>query len=94
MTASAASSIAHEAAKEPAVAALVAGRRPVQESLRTAISWLLSLAIGVAGALALFPVPVLLGTAPFWTLPRGIVGGSWADMEVALSGYDAFVRGA
>lgn len=55
--------------------------------------WLLSLTVGLAGALALFPVPVLLGTARFWTLPRGIVGGSWADMEIALSGYDAFVRG-
>lgn len=66
----------------------------MQAGLHAAIPWLLSLAIGVAGALALFPVPVLLGTAPFWTLPRGIVGGSWADMEIALSGYDAFVRGA
>ncbi len=62
--------------------------------LKTTWPWLLSLAIGVVGALALFPVPVLLGRAPFWTLPRGIVGGSWADMEIALSGYDAFVRGA
>ncbi len=61
--------------------------------LHTAWPWLLSIAIGVAGALTLFPAPVLLGTAPFWTLPRGIVGGSWADMEIALSGYDAFVRG-
>ena len=77
-----------------AVAAPGACHRPAQEGLHAAVPWLLSLAIGVAGALALFPVPVLLGRAPFWTLPRGIVGASWADMEIALSGYDAFARGA
>jgi len=94
MTGSAAPSIGRGAAADLAVAAPAASRRPAQASLHAAIPWLLSLAIGVAGALALFPVPVLLGRAPFWTLPRGIVGGSWADMEIALSGYDAFVRGA
>lgn len=94
MTRSVALSIARGAATEPAVAAPAASRRPAQAGLHAAIAWLLSLAIGAAGALALFPVPVLLGTARFWTLPRGIVGASWADMEVALSGYDAFVRGA
>lgn len=58
------------------------------------VPWLLSLAAGCIGALALFPVPVLVGTAPFWRYPRGIVGGSWADMATALSGYEAFVRDA
>lgn len=56
--------------------------------------WLLSLAAGLGGALALFPLPVLLGTASFWDYPRGIVGGSWGDMAIALSGYEAFVRDA
>ena len=46
----------------------------------------------MAGALALFPPPVLLGTAPYWDNPRGIVGGSWADMAQASSGYAAYVR--
>lgn len=58
------------------------------------IAWFLSFVIGCAGAWVLFPIPVLLGTAPFWTYPSGIAGGSWADMATALSGYDAFVRDA
>jgi hypothetical protein len=57
-----------------------------------ALPWLLSLAAGVAGALALLPAQVLLGTSPFWDNPRGIVGGSWGDMLAASSGYVAFVR--
>ncbi len=57
-----------------------------------ALPWLLSLATGVAGALALLPVQVLLGTSPFWDSPRGIVGGAWGDMLQASSGYVAFVR--
>jgi len=59
---------------------------------RAAPAWILSLAIGIAGTLALFPLPVLLGTAPFWDYPHGIVGGSWADMATAFSGYDVYVR--
>ena len=57
-----------------------------------ALPWLLSLLAGVAGALALLPLPVLLGTSPFWDNPRGIVGGSWADMLTASSAYVAFAR--
>ena len=94
MTGSAAPSTARSATADLAAAPPAACRRPAQASLHAAIPWLLSLAIGVAGTLALFPVPMLLGTSPFWTLPRGIVSGSWADMEIALSGYDIFVRGA
>lgn len=56
------------------------------------LTWTLSLAIGCGGALALFSWPVLLGIAPYWDHPRGIVPGSWADMVIALSGYEAFVR--
>lgn len=56
------------------------------------LPWGLSLLAGIAGALALFPVPVLLGTAPFWNNPRGVVGGSWGDMAQALSGYLAYVQ--
>jgi Family of unknown function (DUF6311) len=59
-----------------------------------ALPWLLSLLAGVAGALALLPVQVLLGTSPFWDNPRGVVGGSWADMLAASSGYSVFVRDA
>ncbi len=54
--------------------------------------WLLSLAVGLAGALALLPMQVLLGTSPFWDNPRGIVGGAWADMLTASSGYVVFAR--
>ena len=54
--------------------------------------WLLSLVVGLAGALVLLPVQVLLGTSPFWDNPRGIVGGAWADMLTASSGYVVFVR--
>ncbi len=57
-----------------------------------ALPWLLSLAAGVAGALALLPAQVLLGTSPFWDSPRGIVGGAWGDMLAASSGYVAFAR--
>ncbi len=57
-----------------------------------ALPWLVSLLAGLAGALALLPTQVLLGTSPFWDNPRGIVGGSWTDMLTASSGYVAFVR--
>jgi hypothetical protein len=67
--------------------------RPVGRVFLTdRLTWLLSLAIGCGGALALFPMPVLLGTAAYWDHPRGIVPGSWADMIIALSGYEAFLR--
>lgn len=65
---------------------------PAALTRHPALPWLLSLLVGAAGALALFPVPVLLGTAPYWDNPRGIVGGSWADMAQASSGYAAYVR--
>lgn len=65
---------------------------PAALTTRSALPWLLSLLAAVAGVLALFPLPVLLGTAPFWDNPRGIVGGSWADMAQASSGYVAYVR--
>ena len=54
--------------------------------------WLLSLAVGLATILSVFPIPVLLGTAPFWDNPRGIVGGSVVDMAAAQSGYYAYVH--
>ncbi len=56
------------------------------------LAWVLSALIGAAGALAVFPVPVLLGTAEYWHFPHGFVGGSWADMGTAVSGYTAFVQ--
>lgn len=59
-----------------------------------ALPWLLSLLIAAAGTLAVFPLPVLLGTAPFWENPHGIAGESWGDMLQATSGYGAFVRDA
>lgn len=65
--------------------------RPAARRL-PALPWLLSLAAGVAGALALLPLKVLWGTSLFWDNPRGIVGGSWGDMLQASSGYVAFVR--
>ena len=54
--------------------------------------WFLSVLVASAAILTVFPVQVLLGTAPFWNNPRGIVGGSVADMAAAQSGYYAYVR--
>ena len=34
----------------------------------------------------------LLGGSAYWNAPRGLVGGSWADISTALSGYYSFVR--
>ncbi len=65
---------------------------PALAAWHPALPWVLSLLAGLAGAWAMLPLPVLLGTAPFWDNPRGIVGGSWADMLTASSGYVAFVR--
>ena len=59
------------------------------------LSWLtygLSLSIGLGAAVSIFGWPVLLGLAPYWDSPRGIVGNSGLDMLQALSGYDLFVR--
>ena len=52
----------------------------------------LSLSIGLGAAVSIFGWPVLLGIAPYWDSPRGIVGNSGLDMLQALSGYDLFVR--
>ena len=54
--------------------------------------WLLSLLIGIAAALSLFPWPVLAGTAPYWKYPRGIFGSAYSDMATSTAGYYAFVR--
>ncbi len=47
----------------------------------------LALAIGAAHTLAMLPMGVILGTAEFWTFPRGIVAGGQVDMAQELMGY-------
>jgi hypothetical protein len=44
-------------------------------------------AIGVAHTLLMLPPGVILGTAPFWAFPRGIVTGGLVDMGQELMGY-------
>lgn len=58
------------------------------------LAWILSLLAGCAGALAIFPVPVLLGVGDYWQDPHGFVSGSWGDTATAVSGYTAFAREA
>ncbi len=58
------------------------------------VTYVASLAIGLAAAYVTFGGPVLLGTAAFWDSPHGIVGQSGADMLTSLSAYDVFVRDA
>ena len=53
---------------------------------------LLSVAIALACCLLLFDGNFLDGSSPFWRDPHGVIDGSWADMDTALSGYDYFVR--
>jgi hypothetical protein len=36
----------------------------------------------------------LSGTSPYWRTPRGLVGGSYADISTAWSGYENFVHDA
>ena len=61
-------------------------------SARATLVWVLSFAVGCAGALATFPVPVLWGDGAFWLSPHGFVIGSWADMGTALAGYTAYAQ--
>jgi hypothetical protein len=48
----------------------------------------------VAFCLSVFDLGFLAGTSAYWHAPRGLVGGSWADISAALSGYYYFVRDA
>jgi hypothetical protein len=47
----------------------------------------ISVVIGVVHALALMPLPVILGTADYWSFPHGTVPGGVNDMAQALTGY-------
>lgn len=42
--------------------------------------------------LLLFPLQFLSGESLYWQAPGGLVGGSWADISQALSGYYYFVK--
>ena len=64
--------------------------RAADQAGHPVLVWSLSLLVGVAGTLALFPIPVLLGTAPYWNYPQGVMPNSWGDMAAAISGYDAY----
>jgi len=49
-------------------------------------------AIGAAHVLTMFSWRFVLGTAGFWTFPRGTVPGSQSDMAGALVGYLYFLK--
>jgi hypothetical protein len=68
------------------ISAFLLRRRPL--GLLFGISF--AFALGVC--LSMFDVGFLTGTAPYWQAPRGLVGGSWADISSALSGYYYFVQ--
>lgn len=51
-----------------------------------------ALAIGVAHALRMLPLPLILGSGSFWTFPRGTVPGSANDMAQVVVGYVSLVR--
>jgi hypothetical protein len=53
-----------------------------------------SFVCALAFCYSIFDVHFLLGTSDYWRAPRGIVGGSWADISTAISGYYYFVRDA
>jgi hypothetical protein len=46
-----------------------------------------SFILGVAHASLMFPVPVVLGTAPFWEFPVGTIPGGRIDLAQQLTGY-------
>lgn len=71
--------------------AMTAGAAPAEWS---GLAYGASLAIGLGAAWVTFGAPVLMGTAPYWDSPHGIVGQSGADMLTSLSAYDVFVRDA
>ena len=50
------------------------------QKLFAGLIYVLCAAIGVVAAVVTFGGLVLLGTAPFWDNPHGIVGQSAADM--------------
>jgi hypothetical protein len=52
-----------------------------------------ALAVGAVQALAMLPLPLLLGAGDFWTFPRGTVPGSGSDMAQVVVGYVSLVRG-
>lgn len=54
----------------------------------------LSLAVGIAHALSMFPPGVILGTGAFWKFPHGVVHDSFADMANCLAGYLYFIHGS
>ena len=62
------------------------------QKLSAGLTYVLCAAIGVVAAVVTFGGSVLLGTAPFWDNPHGIIDQSAGDMLTALSGYDVFVR--
>lgn len=62
------------------------------QKLSAGLTYVLCAAIGVVAAVVTFGGPVLLGTAPFWDNPHGIIDQSAGDMLTALASYDVFVR--
>ena len=58
--------------------------------LRPRPVWVLlavAFAIGLAHALTMLPVALVLGGGPFWVFPRGTVPGAYMDMGQELVGY-------
>jgi Family of unknown function (DUF6311) len=53
---------------------------------RLATLVLVSLAIGIAHALAILPIPLVTGTSAFWIFPHGTIPGAENDMAQVLTG--------
>lgn len=62
--------------------------RPCRLPLLLAVGF----AVGAAHALAMLPLPLILGTSGFWDFPRGTVPGGANDMAQVLVGYTYVVR--
>ncbi|MBV9151635.1 MAG: hypothetical protein JO204_07660, partial [Alphaproteobacteria bacterium] len=52
----------------------------------------MSLGAALVFCFGMFDISFFTGRSAYWQAPRGLVGGSWADIPTALSGYYYFVR--
>jgi hypothetical protein len=75
---------------EKAASALDAGCKALAADRPPKLLLALSLAIAAAFCLHEFDAGFLLGTSPYWSNPRGLVGLGWYDLSTALSGYFYF----
>ncbi len=75
---------------EKAASALDAGCKALAADRPLKLLLALSLAAAAFFCLHEFNAGFLLGTSPFWTNPRGLIGRGWYDISSALSGYIYF----